>query len=111
VKQKLLLSSCLAPALGVTKFIIPTDVTFGHTLLCYLSQPELGLLNGLEQRNSVTKIVPLAIVNLVTPKAGAKHWSHFDVLLKSDLNVQQNVLNVLWPVYETKAHSQLKVLV
>ncbi len=99
--------SCLAPALGVTKFTITTHVTFGHTLLCYLIQAEVGLLNGLEQRNSVTKIVALEILNLVTPKAGAKHWSHFDVLLKSDLNVQQNVPNVLWPVYETKAHAQL----
>ncbi len=103
MKQKLLLSSSL--------WRDQIHMTFGHTLLCYLSQAEVGLLNGLEERNSVTKIVPLAIVNLVTPKAGAKHWSHFDVLLKSDLNVQQNVLNVLWPVYETKAHSQLKVLV
>jgi hypothetical protein len=30
-------SSCLAPALGVTKFIINT-YDFGHSLLCYLSR-------------------------------------------------------------------------
>jgi hypothetical protein len=45
-------SSCLARALGVTKFLIVTDI-LDHTLLCYLSQTymfnkptsESGLMN------------------------------------------------------------------
>ncbi len=85
-------SSCLAPTLGVTKVIIVTDMIC-HTLLCYLSRTwmfntttsEAGLLNKsscLAPTLGVTKFI------IVTDMIG----SHFAVLLKSDLDVQQNYL-------------------
>jgi hypothetical protein len=71
--------SCLAAALGVTN-ISSLSYEFGHTLLCW-SCCLLCLWGGFVEhlsktyapQQSVTKIIHLAIVNLVTPKAAAKH--------------------------------------
>jgi len=63
----------------------------------------------------VTKIISLTVVNLVTPKAGAKHellfnkptsekwfWSHFVVILKSDVDFQQNCLRGQFVVHPSQ---------
>ncbi len=34
-------TSCLAPALGVIKFMIVKEMIFGHTLLCYISPTKI----------------------------------------------------------------------
>ncbi len=69
-------SSCLAPALAVTKFTNAEAMIFGHTLLCYLSQTLMLNKPASELRlnkNStlvialgVTKFTKILDMNLVT---------------------------------------------
>ncbi len=64
-------SSCLAPELGVTKFIIVTDMIFGHTLLSHLGQTLRLVCRTSKSDLSSTRKWEL------TPKAWAKHESFF----------------------------------
>ncbi len=75
-------SSCLAPALGVTKFITVTDKFWSHFVVIIKSHLEIqqiplhcggfvehqSLTSGAQQ--SVTKVISANFMNLVTLKAG-----------------------------------------
>jgi hypothetical protein len=83
-------SSCLAPALGVTKCMLVTDMIL--VTLCSAPQvrhrcstnlPEAGLLNKSSSFRAAYGEAKLVAINLVTL---------FAVLLTSDLDVQQKSL-------------------
>ncbi len=66
-------NSCLAPTLGVTKFVM-SEVWFG-------SQFVLLLQSDVVAQQSVTKFIAMTVINLVTPKSAGKRELLFNELV------------------------------